>query len=262
MRDTERGPVAGGPVWPTDELSGPEFVAGLPYEEWLRVQLFQRRTVVLTGELDDPTVNALSMALMTLDADGDDAVHLRIDSGGGSVACALAVMDVIDLLGVPVHAVCMGQAVGPAVGVLAVCPRRILAPHARLGILEPTAEFGGTAHQIEQLASAHVDQWTVFCTRLGEATGQPVDRIVEDASRGCFLTAEAALDYGLADEIASPDCADHPPARPPHRLRAGRARLVGRDASHGTTDGTRLAADFAAPLRWRSPVSHNGPARG
>ena len=100
-------------------------------------------------------------------------------------------------------------------GVLAVCPHRILAPHARLGILEPTAEFGGTAHQIEQLASAHVDQWTVFCTRLGEATGQPLDRILEDAARGCFLSAEEALAYGLADEIGVARFADHPlPGRP------------------------------------------------
>lgn len=197
MRNPEPGPMG--------EMGGPAFVPGLPHDEWLRVQLFQRRTVMLTGELDDASATAASMALMTLDADGDEAVHLRIDSGGGSVASALALMDVIDLLGVPVRAACLGQAVGPAVGVLAVCPRRILAPHARLGILEPTAQFGGTAHQIEQLASAHVDQWTVFCTRLGEATGQPADRIVEDASRCRFLTAEEALDYGLADEIASPD---------------------------------------------------------
>jgi ATP-dependent Clp protease, protease subunit len=205
MMNAEWGPVAGGPLWPKDEMSEPGMVPGLPHDDWLRIQLFQRRTVVLTGELDYPTANALSMSLMTLDADGDEAVDLRIDSGGGSVACALALMDIIDLLGVPVRAFCMGQAVGPAVGVLAVCPRRILAPHARLGILEPTAEFGGTAHQIEQLASAHIDQWTVFCKRLGQATGQPVDRILEDASRGSFLTAEGALDYGLADEIASPD---------------------------------------------------------
>ncbi len=204
MRNTEQGRLVGGPLWPMDERSGPELVPGLPHDEWLRVQLFQRRTVMLAGELDDQTANAVAMALMTLDADGDDAVHLRIDSGGGSVACALALMDVIDLLGVPVHAVCQGQAVGPAAGVLAVCPRRILAPHARLGILEPTAEFGGTGHQIERLASAHVDQWTVFCTRLGEATGQPVDRILEDAAHSCFLSAQEALAYGLADELASP----------------------------------------------------------
>ena len=124
-------------------MHGPGFASDGPHDEWLRVQLFQRRTVMLTGELDDPTANGVAMALMTLDADGDDAVHLRIDSGGGSLSCALALMDVIDLLGVPVRAFCLGQAVGPAVGVLAVCPHRTLAPHARLGILEPTAEFGG-----------------------------------------------------------------------------------------------------------------------
>ena len=222
MRNGETGRWTGGPMWPMGETGGPGAAPGLDHNEWLRIQLFQRRTVMLTGELDDPTANAAAMALMTLDADGDEAVHLRIDSGGGSVACALALMDVIDLLGVPVRAFCVGQAVGPALGVLAVSPHRTLAPHARLGIVEPTAEFGGTARQIEQLASAHVDQWTVFCTRLGEATGQPVDRILKDASHGCFLTAEEALPYGLADEIASPDAGIG--SLPGHSIGFGKAR--------------------------------------
>ena len=193
-------------------MGGP---AALGYDQWLRIQLFQRRTVVLAGDLDDPTANALNVALMTLDADGDGPVHLRIDSGDGSVAGALAVMDVIDLLGVPVRASCAGQAVGPAVGVLAVCPYRTLAPHARLGLIEPKTEFHGSARQLEQLAAAHLDQWSVFCRRVGEASGQSLDRLLDDTARGRFLSAEEAVAYGLADEIATPGARITPlPGRP------------------------------------------------
>ena len=41
---------------------------------------------------------------MTLDASGDGAVDLQIDSSGGSTGAALALMDIVDLLGVPVRA--------------------------------------------------------------------------------------------------------------------------------------------------------------
>ena len=238
------------------ETHQPGATPGLSHDEWLRLQLFQRRTVMLTGPLDDPTTSTLSMALMTLDADGDGAVQLRIDSGGGSVTCALALMDVIDLLGVPVRALCTGQAVGPAVGVFAVCPVRTVAPHARLGIIEPTTEFGGTARQIEQRASAHLDQWTAFCRRLAEATGQPLDRISEDAGHGLYLTAEDALEYGLADEMASPEAPVASLAGHPIGFGTGHPSWSGyRGCPAAPGDDARLAADFASPLRWLSPAT-------
>jgi len=95
--------------------------------DWSQVlaqRLFEQRVVVLHGPLDDATATRVSAELMTLDAEGDTAVSLRIDSGDGSLALALTLMDVIELLGVPVHALCMGQVGGPAIGVLSVCSRR------------------------------------------------------------------------------------------------------------------------------------------
>ena len=70
----------------------------------LAQRLFAQRVVVLTGPLDDMSATRVSAELMTLDAEGDDAVTLRIDCADGSLALALTLMDVIELLGVPVHA--------------------------------------------------------------------------------------------------------------------------------------------------------------
>ena len=172
---------------------------------WMRKQLFDRRIVLLSGPLDDQTGNEIGATLMTLDALGDGPVHLQIDSDGGSLSAALALIDIIDVLGVPVRASCLGQAAGPVVGVLAVCSHRLMAAHARVRLVEPTLDLRGTARELEQMASAHADLWRAFCSRLSMATGQPVDRVLDDADRGRFLPAGEAVDYGVADEVAAAD---------------------------------------------------------
>ncbi|HEY5096620.1 MAG TPA: ATP-dependent Clp protease proteolytic subunit [Acidimicrobiales bacterium] len=192
-----------GPDWLPTEPDGGS--AALGPEEWLRRRLFERRMVVLTGPLDDRRAGEVGASLMTLDASGDGAVDLQIDCAGGSTGAALALMDIVDLLGVPVRAWCTGQAAGPALGVLAVCAHRALSPHARVHLTEPRVEWEGSARQLEQLAAAHADQWTMFCRRVAEATGQDADRIGRDADRGRFLTAPEAVAYGLADEVVAPD---------------------------------------------------------
>ncbi len=174
-------------------------------EEWIRRRLFERRMVMLTGPLDDARAGEVGASLMTLDASGDSAVDLQIDCSGGSTGAALALIDIVDLLGVPVRAWCTGQAAGPALGVLAVCAHRALSPHARLHLTEPRVEWEGSARLLGQLATAHADQWAMFCRRVAEASGQDPDRIREDADRGRFLTAHEAVTYGIADEVVAPD---------------------------------------------------------
>lgn len=192
------GPEPGGPT----PLARP----GTPDSgEWLRRQLFDRRVLLVSGVLDEATATEVAASVMTLDALGDDPIRLNIDSPEGAVGAALALMDVIDLCGVPVHGTGLGLVAGPAVGVLAVCARRTLSPHARLRLVEPRANARGSATELQALAQSHLDQWTAFCRRLSAATGQAAARVREDAAAGRFFSAEEALAYGLVDEVAAPD---------------------------------------------------------
>ncbi len=187
-------------------MSGPtEIPEGADLAQWLRGRMFDRRAVLLSGSLDDEAANRAGLELMTLDATGDEAVALHLDSGEGTVDAALALMDVIDLLGVPVHASASGQAAGPALGVMAVCHRRTVAPHTRVRLYEPPLEVQGNAAQIQQWVALHGERWRVFCARLAAAAGRPVEEVRADFEAGRFLTAAEAVTYGLADEVAAPD---------------------------------------------------------
>jgi ATP-dependent Clp protease protease subunit len=157
--------------------------------------------VFVTGVLDDESASRVAAELMTLDGAGDEPVSLQVDSGGGSLGAALALMDVIDLLGVPVDVTCAGRAEGPAVGVVAVGRRRTAAPHARFRLVEPQSSFQGRASELTGWIEQHQRQLDGFYQRLSSATGRPAPDIAADSRAGRYLDARQALRAGLVDEI-------------------------------------------------------------
>lgn len=168
----------------------------------LRARLFDQRVVFLNGRLTDEVAGRVAMELMTLDATGDSGVQLHLESPGGELGAAVAVIDVVDTMGVPVTGVAMGMLEGPAVGILAACERRIAMPHVRLHLREPEASFSGDAATIERWLEHRRGQWHQFCRRMGTALGWGVDEVESLWSRSPYLGAEDALAIGLVHEIA------------------------------------------------------------
>jgi ATP-dependent Clp protease protease subunit len=176
----------------------------------------EQRVVLLHGPLDDATVTRVSAELMTLDADGDDAVTLRIDCGEAALAPALTLMDVVELMGVPVRAVCLGQVGGGAVGVLAVCAHRAAMPSTRFTLSEPATQMEAPVRNVAQWAELRTAERGRFCDRVGAAVGKPAAEVGADLERGRFFGAAEALQYGLLDEVCRPDADVHPlPGSPP-----------------------------------------------
>ena len=188
----------------------------------LAERLFEQRVVLLHGALDDTVAGRVSAELMTLDAEGDGPVTLRIDSADGSVALALTVMDVIELLGVPVRALCLGQVGGPAVGVLSVCAHRSSMPSTRFSLREPTTQLETRAREVAQWAQLRADELRRFTERVAAAAGQPVGSVAGLFAVGTFMSAQEALDYGLIDEISRPRGEIHRMPGPPIGFRPGR----------------------------------------
>jgi ATP-dependent Clp protease protease subunit len=206
----------------TDRELGRDIGRDGDWNDTLARRLYEQRVVLLRGALDDLTATRVAAELMTLDAEGDEAISLRIDCGDGTLAVALTLMDVIELSGVPVRALCMGQVGGPALGPLAVCQHRAAMPSTRFSLREPATQLEARAREVSQWVELRADERRRFCARLAAAVGRPEPEVAEDLAAGRFMGVDEAQAYGLIDEVCRPDAAIHQLPSPPIGFRPRR----------------------------------------
>ena len=187
-----------GPVPPTRVWLDPH--AG--WQEKLYERLLEQRIVLATGVLDDAAATRLSAQLLTLDAEGDGPIRLELQNLQSDLPAALTLMGILDVVRAEIQAFASGETGGPALGVLASCPRRLAYPNASFTLSEPRLRFAGTATAVsahEQHARRMVDS---LFYRLAEATGRDAEDVREDARRGRVLTVAEAIGYGLIHDRA------------------------------------------------------------
>ena len=169
--------------------------------DWLEAELYRRRTLQLAGPLDDAVGARLSAALMTMDAESDESIELRLASPGGSLNAALSVIDTLDLVGVPVRATAVGGVFGPAAFVLALSPVRIASPSALIRLSTDPVSHMGAADDLVRAAAAEALRLESLIERLAQASGRDPAVITEDIRTRRTFTAREAVEAGLVDEI-------------------------------------------------------------
>jgi ATP-dependent Clp protease, protease subunit len=169
---------------------------------WLEERLFERRIVLCRGTLDDALAGRVASELMTLDALGDGAVELQLDCEGASLEAAWTLIDVVDLLGVPVNIVCSGRVEGAAVGLLSAGERRTALAHTRFRLTDPQLEISGRAGELAALLDHHTARLSRLHERVAASTGRPLSEVTSDFRAGRSLDAAEALGYRLIDEVA------------------------------------------------------------
>ena len=188
-----------GPVPPTRVWLDPD--AG--WQDKLYERLLDRRIVLASGVLDEAAATRLSAQLLTLDAEGDGPVRLELQNLQAELPAVLTLMGVLDVVRAEIQAFASGETAGPALGVLASCPRRLAYPNASFTLSEPRLRFGGTVTAVtaqEQQANRMTDS---LYYRIAEATGRDAEDIRADARRGRVLTVAEAIGYGLIhDRVA------------------------------------------------------------
>lgn len=171
-------------------------------------RLLGHRVVFLGRPVDDEVANLIVAQLLHLESDDPDkAIHLYVNSPGGSMDAMFAIYDSMQHVRPAVETTCIGMAASAAALILAGGEEgaRSILPHGRVMIHQPhIGGVGGQASDIEIHAAEIVRQREQANQVLARHTGQDIERIRTDTDRDRWMTADQAVEYGLVDRILSP----------------------------------------------------------
>jgi ATP-dependent Clp protease, protease subunit len=170
-------------------------------------RLLEDRVVYLGTEIDDGVANVLIGQLLHLESDNPDLpINLYINSPGGSITAMLAIYDAMQFVRAPVETTCVGQAAWTAAVLLAggAPGKRTILPHGRVVLHQPAAQGRGTIPDLILEAEEIARVRAMLEEILAAHTGRTAQQVREDTDRDLVLTAAAAVDYGLVDEVLRP----------------------------------------------------------
>ena len=168
--------------------------------------LLTERIVYLGTVIDPGVANALTAQLIYLEARSpDQEINLYINCEGGDMTSMLAVYDTMQFIQAPVYTTCVGQAIAAGAILLAAgeAGHRMMLPHARVVLHQPAARGQGAIPDLILQADEVVRLRAEMESVLSRHTGQSVETLRADTDRDRVFTAQAALDYGLIDQVIS-----------------------------------------------------------
>lgn len=167
-------------------------------------RLLEDRIIFLGEEVTDASASLIVAQMLYLEAkDPDKDIQLYINSPGGSVTAGMAIYDTMQYIKCDVSTICIGIAASMGAFLLTAgaIGKRFALPNSEIMIHQP---LGGMQGQTTDM-KIHVDRMLQIKENLNkilsERSGQPLDKIKADTERDNFMTAAAAKEYGLIDEV-------------------------------------------------------------
>lgn len=167
-------------------------------------RLLKERIIFLVGPVNDQSANLVVAQMLFLESqDPDKDIHFYINSPGGSVSAGMSVYDTMQFIKPDVSTMCIGMAasMGAVLLTAGAKGKRFALPNSRVMIHQPLGGMQGQASDIE----IHAREILKIKDKLNQVlqfhTGQPLEKIVNDTDRDNYLSADAAVDYGLIDKV-------------------------------------------------------------
>jgi len=167
-------------------------------------RLLKERVIFLCGQVEDHMANLIIAQLLFLESESPEKdIFLYINSPGGSVTAGMAIYDTMKFIKPNISTVCIGQAASMGAFLLSGGEKgkRYCLPNARVMIHQPLGGFQGQASDFEIHAKEILFIKEKLNKLMAEHTGQTLEQVSQDTDRDNFLSAEAAVEYGLVDSI-------------------------------------------------------------
>lgn len=170
-------------------------------------RLMADRIIFMGTNVSAESANIITSQLLYLDNVNDNDISIYINSPGGDVYSGLQIYDTMQFVKSDVSTICAGLAA--SMGSIILCGgesgKRFALPHSRVLIHQPMSGCApGTQASDIEIASKEVNKLKKeLYDIISKHSGQPIKRIIKDADRDYWMTANEAKTYGMIDEIVT-----------------------------------------------------------
>jgi ATP-dependent Clp protease protease subunit len=169
-------------------------------------RLLKERIIFLSGPVHDGMSTLMVAQLLFLEAENPKKdISMYINSPGGVVSSGLSIYDTMQYIRPKVSTLVVGQAA--SMGSLLLCAgekgMRYSLPNSRVMVHQPSGGFQGQASDIALHAKEVLELKDRLNRIYAKHCGQDYEAVERALDRDNFMTAEAARDWGLIDEIVA-----------------------------------------------------------
>ena len=170
-------------------------------------RLLKDRIVMLNGPVDDHSANVVVAQMLFLESQAPEkTINFYINSPGGVITSGMAIYDTMQFIKCDVSTIVLGQAcsMGSFLAQAGTPGKRILLPNSRTMIHQPSGGARGMASDIEityKEIQFLKDKLTDLYVKHN-SKGKTRTDFMKDMDRDYFMSAEQAVEYGLADKIS------------------------------------------------------------
>ena len=174
-----------------------------PVPESLASRLFDSRTIIISGEINQKLAASVVAQLIGMAAESDGDITLFINSQGGHVEAGDTIHDMIRFIRPRVRIIGRGwvASAGALIFVAVPLEDRYCLPNTRFLLHQPAGGAGGTASDIEIEAGEILKMRKRLNEIFAKQTNQTLEKIQKDTNRNFWLTAPDAKEYGLVGQI-------------------------------------------------------------
>lgn len=166
--------------------------------------LLRERIIILGTPINDQIANLIVAQLLFLAReDPQKPIQMYINSPGGQVYSGMAIYDTMQQVSCPVSTVAVGftASFGTVLLTAGTKGMRYALPNATIHMHQPLGGAQGQATDIQIQAQEILRLRSSLNGILSYHTGQSIETIEEDTDRDLYMDAQAAMEYGLIDEV-------------------------------------------------------------
>ena len=178
-------------------------------------RLLKDRIVMLDTDVNEHSSSLIVAQLLFLESQGNEDIQMFINSPGGSVTAGLAIYDTMQFIKPDVQTIVIGQAcsMGSFLAQAGAKGKRFVLPESRTMIHRVSSGTPGTrgSVHVQELQFEDAVRAMGESKRLNErltqlyvkhnTAGKTYEQMFETMKFDTFLSAEEAVEWGLADKV-------------------------------------------------------------